>query len=478
HQALFGCCFSWSLNILPRKRFSLTPSTTQQRTHTHENSNSAIYVLSDRYDLGEFVIPDDGKIALTLPTNISGGEHHLVALVKDGLLWNKLTVPSSTATVDKTVLNATIKKAEGEKQADYTADTWKPFAEALEAAKKTAANDKATQDEVEAAAAALAKAQAGLKKAETTKPADKTALNAAIKDAEGKKQADYTADSWKPFAEALAAAQKVAADDKAAQADVDAAAKALTEAQAGLKEKDDTPTPPAKVDKTELDKAIKEAETKNEADYTADSWKPFAEALKAAKEVSADEKASQKDVDAAAKALTDAQSTLVKKQPTQPDQPDTPDTPSTPNSGNQNTTNTNAIPVYRLYNKQTRLHLYTADTHEKDVLTSKHGWTDEGVAFKVSKKVAGAKPVYRLYNPQSRRHLITLDDHERSELSTKHGWTDEGIVWYQSDDGTVPVYRMYSPVSGEHLYTADINEYRLNATRDWNQEGLAWMGLH
>ena len=41
HQALFGCCFSWSMNILPRKRSSLTPTTAQRRTHTHENSNSA-----------------------------------------------------------------------------------------------------------------------------------------------------------------------------------------------------------------------------------------------------------------------------------------------------------------------------------------------------------------------------------------------------------------------------------------------------
>ena len=37
----FWLCFSWSLNILPKKRSSLTPTTVQQRTTTHENSNSA-----------------------------------------------------------------------------------------------------------------------------------------------------------------------------------------------------------------------------------------------------------------------------------------------------------------------------------------------------------------------------------------------------------------------------------------------------
>lgn len=42
HQALCGCLFILVENILPGKRSSLTPSTTQRRNLTHENSNSAI----------------------------------------------------------------------------------------------------------------------------------------------------------------------------------------------------------------------------------------------------------------------------------------------------------------------------------------------------------------------------------------------------------------------------------------------------
>lgn len=41
HQALCGCLFILTENILPKKRSSLTPSTTQRRNPTHENSNSA-----------------------------------------------------------------------------------------------------------------------------------------------------------------------------------------------------------------------------------------------------------------------------------------------------------------------------------------------------------------------------------------------------------------------------------------------------
>ena len=46
HQALCGCLFILVENILPGKRSSLTPSTTQRRNPTHENSNSAFNILS------------------------------------------------------------------------------------------------------------------------------------------------------------------------------------------------------------------------------------------------------------------------------------------------------------------------------------------------------------------------------------------------------------------------------------------------
>ena len=41
HQVLCGCLFILVGNILPAKRSSLTPTTAQERTHTHKDSNSA-----------------------------------------------------------------------------------------------------------------------------------------------------------------------------------------------------------------------------------------------------------------------------------------------------------------------------------------------------------------------------------------------------------------------------------------------------
>ena len=68
-------------------------------------------------------------------------------------------------------------------------------------------------------------------------------------------------------------------------------------------------------DKTALQAAVADAETKNQDDYTAESWAGFAEALAKAKEILAKEDASQDEVNAACKALTDAQNALAEKQP-------------------------------------------------------------------------------------------------------------------------------------------------------------------
>lgn len=80
-------------------------------------------------------------------------------------------------------------------------------------------------------------------------PVDKSKLAAAV-DAAGKlAEKDYTADSWTPFAKALADAKAVAAKQDASQADVDAAVKALVDAQAGLKKAETVPSKPVEPSK-------------------------------------------------------------------------------------------------------------------------------------------------------------------------------------------------------------------------------------
>ena len=69
---------------------------------------------------------------------------------------------------------------------------------------------------------------------------------------------------------------------------------------------------PVSVDKSKLQSAVDEAGKLDEKEYTADSWKAFAEQLESAKKVLADENATQADVDSAFKTLKSAQSGLVK----------------------------------------------------------------------------------------------------------------------------------------------------------------------
>ncbi len=148
----------------------------------------------------------------------------------------------------------------------------------------------------------------------------KTDLDKAIKAIEAKNpdSSKYTADSWKTFADAMAHAKAVIADDSATQQDVDNALKALTDAYAGLTEKTPEPAP---VSKSELDKKIKaiEAEKLDGSKYTAESWKAFETALAHAKAVIASDSATQQDVDAALGALNSARDGLTEKGEVKPD---------------------------------------------------------------------------------------------------------------------------------------------------------------
>lgn len=142
----------------------------------------------------------------------------------------------------------------------------------------------------------------------------KTDLDKAIKAIEAKNpdSSKYTADSWKTFADAMAHAKAVIADDSATQQDVDNALKALTDAYAGLTEMTPEPAP---VSKSELDKKIKaiEAEKLDGSKYTAESWKAFETALAHAKAVIGNANSTQFDIDNALSMLNDARAALKEK---------------------------------------------------------------------------------------------------------------------------------------------------------------------
>ena len=99
----------------------------------------------------------------------------------------------------------------------------------------------------------------------------------------------------------LSDAEKVLKDSKD-QTEIDAAAKALNDAVTALVQRGNTDA---------LKALIEEYKDLKEADYTADSWKEYADALKAAKAIVEDNSNSdQAAVDAAFNALRDARVAL------------------------------------------------------------------------------------------------------------------------------------------------------------------------
>ncbi|WP_105128760.1 autolysin AtlA [Streptococcus suis] len=127
--------------------------------------------------------------------------------------------------------------------------------------------------------------------------------------------------------------------------------------------------------------------------------------------------------------------------------------------------------LYRLYQPDLRVHLYTKDANEYAVLAGR-GWRQEGEAWRfVSNQ---GEPVYRLYQPDLRVHLYTKDANEYAILAGR-GWRQEGEAF--RSHGNIPVYRLYHPGLRVHLYTKDANEYTVLAGRGWRQEGIAFYGL-
>ncbi|WP_426351217.1 5'-nucleotidase C-terminal domain-containing protein [Alloiococcus sp. CFN-8] len=109
------------------------------------------------------------------------------------------------------------------KEADYTAESWKAYQQALTAAKAALANEKVTQAEVDTALAALKTAKTALVKAPVAAPVNKEALKKEIAAEKTLKEKDYTQTTWKAYQDALKAAVAVDADPNATQAQVDTA---------------------------------------------------------------------------------------------------------------------------------------------------------------------------------------------------------------------------------------------------------------
>lgn len=143
-------------------------------------------------------------------------------------------------------------------------------------------------------------------------PVDKEGLETAIESAKSEDQTKYTEETWNALIAVVERAEAMLENADVDQETVDAMEEKVLEAIEALELK------PEPVDKSALEKVIKEAETLKEKDYTAESWKAMQDALKAAQVVSEDKDATEENVEAARASLAKALENLVKEEDEKP----------------------------------------------------------------------------------------------------------------------------------------------------------------
>jgi len=269
----------------------------------------------------------------------------------------KVTDPEPV--VDKSELIDVIEIAEKKNSEDYTHETWEPFMDALEEAIEVKDNPDATQRDVNQALENLNAAMEGLEEREepsepyitnilpdedvtlkagetlevscnvinapeggrayfrlllpsiktnANRTVDKNSYNYEIKMAETVTGSGIYSGHW-------IVKEGINATGLEVEVNFTSEDGAETRAYAAGKVNImiEGPVEP-EVDKTALVTAITEAMTKNEDDYTEESWMPFEEALFAAKEVNENEAATQDEVDTALADLNTCMNGLVIKE--------------------------------------------------------------------------------------------------------------------------------------------------------------------
>lgn len=201
------------------------------------------------------IINEDGSIK-TDAAPFAEGDTFEITVSATGYLPQSFTYTTkeapAPAEVNTEALKATIAKAEGLKESDYTAESWKAMQTSLTSA-KAALEAKESQEAVDAASASLQSSIDALKAATPAETEEKTkddkkdeaeavdtaALEKVIATAKELKKNDYTAATWSTLQTALTNAEK-ALDAKESQKSVDEAAKTLQAAIDGLKKAADT----------------------------------------------------------------------------------------------------------------------------------------------------------------------------------------------------------------------------------------------
>ncbi len=212
------------------------------------------------------------------------------------ILLDELEDEPDVPSVDKKFLKDLVDTCDSYVGDKFTAESWAAFTEALDAAKAVLENKDATLEEAYDAYIDLVKARD-----ELTYAPDKSLLKLAVELAKAAVNAGGVTDaSIEALNDAIEAAQLVLDSEEATQEEINDAYNDVMSCIIALED----------VDKSLLERFVKEAEELEAEKYTSESWKDLADALDAAKKVLANDAASETDVKTAFDTLVDAMTNL------------------------------------------------------------------------------------------------------------------------------------------------------------------------
>lgn len=255
----------------------------------------------DTSDLQPALVADLHAAIANAEALIKNGSTDQEAIKAAGVTITK-AIDALAKIVDKAQLNDLVKGAQALNEKAYTKDTYQPLKEALNVAEEVMANGDATEAMIKEVYLQLLDAISNL-----VLQKDMDALTTYLQTAEAmlKNKNLYTPASVTALEKAIAEATSVVNNKKATAKDIEKAVNSLLDIITSAK---------FKADKNVLEATILQAEKANVEYYTADSAKLFSDALANAKTVLKNEEATQAEVDAALKALIQAQQGLIVKE--------------------------------------------------------------------------------------------------------------------------------------------------------------------
>ena len=138
--------------------------------------------------------------------------------------------------------------------------------------------------------------------------------------------------------------------------------------------------------------------------------------------------------------------------------------------------------MYRFYNPEFGIHLYTTDINERDfIIDELDSYTFEGAVYKTGDPTTSADStdVYR-FNVDGGGYFYTADEVEKDYIvENLNNYTLESSSFTASKEETisnVPVYRFYEPSIGTHFFTSNDVEanYVIDNLANYNFEGIAY----